>query len=74
MSGGLTGKKRLRGMDRDLEWFPRKLQSNIQVSSRYLEKFQSATNKNEQAVVDLLISEKMDVNLKMAYTNKLTQQ
>ena len=51
-----------------------RLWSNIQVSSRHLEKLQSAINKYKQAVEDLLISEKMDVNLRMAYTNKLIQQ
>ena len=35
MSGGLTGKKRLRGVDRAVDWFPQKLQSNIQVKVRF---------------------------------------
>ena len=55
-------------LDEQRLWF------NIQVTRRYLEKLQSAANKYEQAIEDLLISEKMDVNLRMAYTNKLIQQ
>ena len=51
-----------------------RLRSDIRISRRYLEKLEAATNKYEQAISDLLITEKMDVNLKMAYTNKLTQQ
>ena len=51
-----------------------RLQFNIQVTRRYLEKLQFATNKYKQAIEDLLISQKMDVNLRMAYTNKLIQQ
>ena len=50
------------------------LRSNIQVSGRCLAKLQSVTNEYEQAISDLLMTEKMDVNLKMAYTKKLTQQ
>ena len=33
MSGGLTGKKRLRGMDRAVDWFPQKLQSKLKCDS-----------------------------------------
>ena len=51
-----------------------RLWSNIRVSNIYLEKLEAAANKYEQAIMDLLISEKMDINLKTAYTNKLTQQ
>ena len=39
-----------------------------------LEKLQSVANKYEQAISDLLMNEKMDVNLKMAYIKKLAQQ
>ena len=45
--------------------------SHVQIFHRYLEKLEAATNKYEQAISDLIIT---DVNLKMAYTSKLTQQ
>ena len=50
------------------------LWSNIQVSGRCLEKLQSVANQYKQAISDLLMTEKMDVNLKMVYTKKLNQQ
>ena len=43
------------------------LRTNIQVSGRCLEKLQSVTNKYQQAISHLLMIEKMDVNLKVAY-------
>ena len=47
MSGGFTGKKRLRGMDRDLDWFPQRLQSNIQVKVRFI-RFRHGKKLNNQ--------------------------
>ncbi len=43
-----------------------RLRFNIQVTRRYLEKLQSATNKYEQAIEDLLITPKVDANIRMA--------
>ena len=51
-----------------------RLRSNVQVASGYLKKLDSAANNYEKAVTDLLTAEEMDINLKMVYTNKLTQQ
>ena len=48
-----------------------RIQSDTQISHRYLEKLEAAANKYEQAISDLIIT---DVNLKMSYTSKLTQQ
>ena len=48
-----------------------RIRSDIRIFRRYLEKLEAATNKYEQAISDLIIT---DVNLKMAYTSKLTQQ
>ena len=50
-----------------------RLRTSVRVSSGYLKKLESAANKYEQAITDLLTSEEMDINLKTVYTNKLTQ-
>ena len=48
-----------------------RIQSDIQIPRRYLEKLEAAADKYEQAISDLIIN---DTNLKMAYISKLTQQ
>ena len=48
-----------------------RIRSDVRISCRYLEKLEAATNKYEQAISDLIVT---DTNLKMAYTSKLTQQ
>ena len=45
--------------------------SDIWIFHRYLQKLEAASNKHERAISDLIVS---DINLKMAYTSKLTQQ
>ena len=47
------------------------IRSDIWIFQGYLQKLEAATNKHEQAISDLNVS---DINLKMAYTSKLTQQ
>ena len=49
-------------------------QAEALLLEEHLEKLQCVANKYEQAISDLLMNEKMDVNLKMAYIKKLVQQ
>ena len=51
-----------------------RLRLNVQVTSGYLKKLYSAATYYTQAVTDLITSEEMDVNLRMVYTTKLSEQ